>query len=84
MVNWMSRASPSNCSVPVAPSGDGCVECLAMGASWLHLRRCIACGHVGCSDSSPNKHATAHFHATRDPLIQSLNLFAQPRRFRGR
>ena len=56
----------------VAPSGDGCVECLAMGARWVHLRRCAECGHVGCCDSSPNKHATAHFHGTTHPLVQSF------------
>jgi uncharacterized UBP type Zn finger protein len=53
------------------PSGDGCVECLLMGSRWVHLRRCIECGHVGCCDQSPNKHATAHFHETAHPLIQS-------------
>jgi uncharacterized UBP type Zn finger protein len=52
-------------------SGDGCVDCLAMGGRWLHLRRCLACGHIGCCDSSPNKHASAHFAATSHPLIQS-------------
>ena len=54
------------------PSGTGCVECLAMGSGWLHLRRCIECGHIGCCDSSPHKHATAHFHETTHPLIQSF------------
>jgi uncharacterized UBP type Zn finger protein len=54
------------------PAADGCVECLASGDSWLHLRRCLACGHIGCCDSSPNKHAAAHFHATDHPLIQSF------------
>lgn len=53
------------------PSGPGCVECMAMGARWVHLRRCIECGHVGCCDSSPNKHATAHFHEVGHPLVQS-------------
>lgn len=53
------------------PSGPGCVECTAMGARWVHLRRCIECGHVGCCDSSPNKHATAHFHEIAHPLVQS-------------
>jgi hypothetical protein len=57
----------------VAPSGNGCVECLAMGSGWMHLRRCASCGHVGCCDSSPNRHATAHFRATPDhPLVQSF------------
>lgn len=57
---------------PVAPSGDGCVECLETGGRWVHLRRCAECGHVGCCDSSPNRHATAHFHASTHPLIQSF------------
>lgn len=49
----------------------GCEECLAMGSRWVHLRICLSCGHVGCCDSSPNRHATAHFHATRHPVITS-------------
>ena len=56
----------------VAPSGDGCVECLATGGRWVHLRRCVECGHVGCCDSSPNKHATAHARGTGHPLVQSF------------
>ena len=56
----------------VEPSGDGCVECLASGDRWVHLRLCETCGHVGCCDSSPNKHATAHFHTTGHPLVQSF------------
>jgi hypothetical protein len=56
---------------PVPPSGDGCVECLAMGARWVHLRRCTSCGHVGCCDSSPNTHATKHFLAEGHPVVQS-------------
>ena len=55
----------------VAPSGNGCVECLRDGGRWLHLRRCTACGHIGCCDQSPGRHATAHFHETSDPIIQS-------------
>jgi uncharacterized UBP type Zn finger protein len=50
----------------------GCEECLALGDHWVHLRLCLACGHVGCCDSSPNKHATAHFHATTHPIIRSF------------
>jgi uncharacterized UBP type Zn finger protein len=50
----------------------GCEECLQMGDDWLHLRRCLRCGHVGCCDSSKNKHATKHFRATQHPVIQSL------------
>ncbi len=56
----------------VQPSGNGCVECVASGSRWVHLRLCETCGHVGCCDSSPNKHATAHFHATGHPLVQSF------------
>jgi uncharacterized UBP type Zn finger protein len=50
----------------------GCEECLKMGASWVHLRLCLTCGHVGCCDSSQNKHATKHFHATQHPIIKSM------------
>lgn len=53
------------------PSGKGCVECLQMGAHWLHLRLCASCGHVGCCDDSPNRHATKHFHTSNHPLIRS-------------
>lgn len=53
-------------------SGDGCVECLKIGGRWLHLRRCTSCAHVGCCDSSPNRHATAHFHQSAHPIIQSF------------
>ena len=56
----------------VPPSGHGCVECDAAGGWWVHLRRCAQCGHVGCCDSSPAQHATAHFHATGHPVITSF------------
>src|SRR4051812_29007140 len=54
------------------PRTTGCEECLAMGDSWVHLRRCMQCGHVGCCDSSKNKHATQHFHTTGHPVVQSF------------
>ncbi len=54
------------------PSGSGCQECLETGDRWVHLRRCTSCGHVGCCDSSKNKHATAHFRSTAHPIIQSF------------
>jgi hypothetical protein len=54
------------------PSVDGCEECLAMGAPWLHLRICLECGHVGCCDDSPNRHATAHAEGSGHPLIRTL------------
>lgn len=56
----------------VEPSGNGCVECLKTGGRWLHLRRCTECGHIGCCDSSPGKHATAHYHEATHPIIQSF------------
>jgi uncharacterized UBP type Zn finger protein len=49
----------------------GCEDCLKVGATWVHLRVCLTCGHVGCCDSSPNKHATAHNRSTRHPIITS-------------
>lgn len=51
---------------------EGCEECLAMGSDWVHLRLCLICGHVGCCDNSPNKHATKHFHRTEHPVIRSF------------
>jgi uncharacterized UBP type Zn finger protein len=57
---------------PVRPSGRGCKECLETGDEWVHLRLCMSCGHVGCCDSSPNKHATKHFHRTKHPTIKSF------------
>ena len=57
----------------VKPSGKGCVECLLSGKGWwLHLRRCAECGHIGCCNDSPMQHATAHFHETKHPIIQSF------------
>jgi hypothetical protein len=56
----------------VEPSGSGCEDCLAMGARWVHLRMCMHCGHVGCCDNSPNRHATAHWREYLDhPIIRS-------------
>lgn len=49
----------------------GCEECLKIGGRWVHLRECLTCGHVGCCDSSPHRHASAHFHATRHPIVAS-------------
>jgi uncharacterized UBP type Zn finger protein len=51
---------------------EGCEECLKMGGQWVHLRLCLSCGHVGCCDSSPNRHATKHFHETKHPVMTSL------------
>lgn len=50
---------------------DGCEECLKMGTSWVHLRMCLSCGHIGCCDQSQGKHATRHFHSSAHPIIRS-------------
>ena len=55
----------------VKPHTKGCEECMQMGDTWVHLRMCLECGHVGCCDSSKNRHARGHFHSTQHPLIQS-------------
>ena len=49
-----------------------CEDCIKIGDTWVHLRLCLECGHIGCCDSSKNKHATKHFHATKHPLIRSI------------
>ena len=70
---WM----PDTCThlesvAEVTPSANGCEDCLRVGGRWVHLRLCMRCGHVGCCDSSPNRHATAHWHAHADhPLVRS-------------
>jgi uncharacterized UBP type Zn finger protein len=56
----------------VRPRTPGCEECLRIGQGWVHLRLCLSCGHVGCCDSSPGRHATRHFQATGHPMIRSL------------
>lgn len=55
----------------VAPSGPGCVECMAHDGWWVHLRRCTVCGHIGCCDSSPGKHSRKHAHHESHHIIQS-------------
>ena len=56
----------------VTPSSNGCEDCLRIGDTWVHLRLCMVCGHVGCCDQSKNKHATRHFLDTRHPIISSF------------
>ncbi len=56
----------------VTPSADGCEDCLKIGGSWMHLRLCEICGHVGCCDNSPNRHASKHFATTGHPIIRSF------------
>ena len=57
--------------VPVPRPPEGCAECIAIGGSWVHLRLCLACGHVGCCDNSPGMHATGHFQDQGHPLVRS-------------
>ena len=52
----------------------GCEDCLKMGGRWLHLRECLTCGHIGCCDSSPNRHSRAHFKATSHPIVSSAEV----------
>lgn len=73
----VAAAAPAPCrhleeaSTDVTPRSDGCEECLLEGTRWVHLRLCLTCGHVGCCDSSPRRHASAHFHRSGHPVIRS-------------
>ena len=58
--------------VRVGPPQDGCVDCLVIGGTWVHLRQCLACGHTSCCNQSPNRHAAAHFGETGHPMIRSV------------
>ena len=58
---------------PVTPhTTEGCEDCLRIGSDWVHLRQCLTCGHVGCYDSSPMRHARAHAHADGHPIVKSF------------
>jgi uncharacterized UBP type Zn finger protein len=67
-----SQCSHLDTIKPVKPHTRGCEECLKIGQSWVHLRLCKECGHVGCCDSSIGKHATKHFQAVKHPIVQSI------------
>lgn len=56
----------------VPPHSKGCEQCLKMGSDWVYLRLCLTCGHVGCCDNSPNKHATKHAKETKHPVVQTF------------
>jgi ubiquitin-hydrolase Zn-finger-containing protein len=68
----VSTIEPGDIDEAVAPSGEGCAECMAAGGWWLHLRRCATCGHIGCCDNSPEQHATKHQQATGHQVIRSF------------
>jgi hypothetical protein len=70
--NAMAQCRHLNQIQKVEPSSQGCEECLKQGTTWVHLRMCLVCGHVGCCDSSPERHATKHFYATKHPLMRSF------------
>lgn len=57
---------------PFKPKSYVCADCVALGDEWVHLRICLECGYVGCCDSSKNRHARTHFHATQHPIMQSI------------
>jgi uncharacterized UBP type Zn finger protein len=65
-----SHLAAARTAAPRTPAG--CEECLASGSRWVHLRLCLACGHVGCCDQSPGRHATAHFHQSLHPVMRSF------------
>jgi len=72
------QLDPSTCAhldqiQNVHASSSGCEDCLKIGGEWVNLRICLTCGHVGCCDDSPNRHATKHNHETGHPIIQSFN-----------
>ena len=64
--------APNEIDPTAVPSGTGCQECEAAGGWWVHLRRCALCGHIGCCDTSPSQHATAHYQSTGHPLVTSF------------
>jgi CPA1 family monovalent cation:H+ antiporter len=84
MTSWIAAANPRGaptdvtCShlstiAEVQPSTtEGCEDCLREGTSWVHLRECLECGHVGCCDNSPRRHATAHWHTSQHPIMRSF------------
>ena len=72
VIGGSMKAQREGISALAVPSGTGCVECLATGSWWFHLRRCAQCGHIGCCDSSPNQHASKHHAVTGHSIIASF------------
>jgi len=68
-----THCTHANSIKTVTPSALGCEECLKIHQKWVHLRLCRTCGHVGCCDDSPGRHATKHFHATQHPIIEGYD-----------
>jgi CPA1 family monovalent cation:H+ antiporter len=71
------RPTGEHCAhLRAAPAGEpslasACEDCLVEGTTWVHLRRCLTCGHVDCCDSSPRRHARAHYGSTGHPVVMS-------------
>jgi monovalent cation/hydrogen antiporter len=72
MSECVHMGAASNAAAATPRTSQGCEECLATGGAWVHLRLCLTCGHVGCCDSSPGRHASKHFHQTTHPVIRSF------------
>jgi hypothetical protein len=68
----MQRCNHKDQIRSVQPSAQSCEKCLEIGDTWVHLRECLVCGHVGCCDSSKNKHATGYFLDTTHPMVASF------------
>ena len=66
------KCSHLNAIQDVTPSAEGCEKCLQSGDTWVNLRLCLTCGHVGCCDNSKNKHASKHYRETHHPIIVSF------------
>lgn len=70
--SWRPARTSTSIQDVTPATPEGCTECLRDGGKWVHLRECLSCGHIGCCDSSPNGHATAHYHESDHPVIQSF------------
>ena len=68
----MSECTHTDQIIVLKPRTHQCAECVKMGDTCVHLRLCTTCGHVGCCDSSKNKHATMHFHSSKHPIVKSI------------
>ena len=74
MAEPCKHLSMIECPMPAdaAKSGAVCAECVKIGSDWVHLRQCLTCGVIGCCDSSPHRHARAHFQSAEHPIIASM------------
>jgi uncharacterized UBP type Zn finger protein len=68
----MACSHVSNVRAVPPRTPKGCEECLRTHSEWVHLRLCLGCGHVGCCDSSPNRHASGHYATTHHPVMASF------------